>query len=49
MGEEMSESKYNFQRDQEECDALGKIAYAFKEYRTCAELEFNRWEYNYGR
>lgn len=36
-------------QDQEEFEALGKITHAFREYRTDAEWEIKRWEYNYSR
>ena len=38
-----------FFQDQEEFEALGKIAHAFRNYRTDAEWEITRWEYNYSR
>jgi hypothetical protein len=38
-----------FFQDQEEFEALGKISHAINEYRTDAEWEITRWEYNYSR
>ena len=38
-----------FSTDQEEFAAIGKVSHAFKEYRTDAEWEITRWEYNYSR
>jgi hypothetical protein len=38
-----------FFQDQEEFQALGKIAHAIREYKTDAEWEIKRWEYNYSR
>lgn len=35
--------------DIEEFIALGRIAHAFREYRTDAEWEIRRWEYNFGK
>jgi len=39
----------SFFQDREEFEALGKIAHAFREYKTDAEWEIKRWEYNYSR
>jgi hypothetical protein len=36
-------------QDQEEFEALGKIGHAYREYKTDAEWEIKRWEYNYSR
>ena len=33
----------------EEIKALGRIAHAFRGYKTDAEWEIRRWEYNYSR
>ena len=38
-----------FMQDKEDFEALGKIAHAFREYKTDAEWDIKRWEYNYSR
>ena len=35
--------------DAEELQALGKIVHAFREYRTAAESEIERWQHNFSR
>ena len=38
-----------FAADREEFEALGRIAHAFREYKTEAEWILHRWEYNYSK